>query len=67
MLNSSFLKMSVNLVQYRGTAVVFNNHKFVNKMQHKETAKLMLIPQLRFTYSKSVIGTLEKGVKYVQS
>ena len=59
--------MSVNLVQYRGTAGVFNSHKFVNKLQHKETSKLKLIPQLRFAYSKSVIGALEKGVKYVQS
>ena len=36
MLNYSFSKMPVNLVQYRGTVGVFNNRKFFNRLQYKK-------------------------------
>ena len=35
--------MPVNLVQYRGTVGVFNNRKFIKKLQYKEISKLKFI------------------------
>ena len=35
-LNFSFSNMPINLAEYRGTAIVFNNCKFFNRLQYKK-------------------------------